>query len=92
MSESAIICLFNHDTRKPFTEYCPTCLQIACAAKDKEIAELRSQIGNDFMAGVVIEHEKRIAAARLLIGSIGWTSCDFPDVIKAAEKWLEGKP
>lgn len=62
------------------------------AEKEKEIAELRRQIGTDFMAGVVIEHEKRIAEARKIIEHVGWTSSERPDVIKAAEKWLEGKP
>lgn len=32
---------------------------------------------------------KALAEARKLIGHIGWTSCEYGDVIEAAERWLE---
>lgn len=62
------------------------------ADKDREIAELSRQIGTDFMAGVVIEHEKRIAEARRFIERIGTVGADSAECVEAAQKWLEGKP
>lgn len=55
-----------------------------------EIASLRHQIETDFMSALVIKHEQRLVEARRLIGTIGWTSSERTDVIRDAEKWLEG--
>ena len=45
MKPSVIICLFNHGTGEPLAEgYCPTCLKIACAEKDKRITELCDEL------------------------------------------------
>jgi hypothetical protein len=30
-----------------------------------------------------------VAEARQIIGHVGWTSCEQPSVIKAAEKWMK---
>lgn len=63
-----------------------------CAEKDKEIAELRHQIGTDFMAALVIKQEQRLVEARRLIETFGTIATDSMDVYRSAQKWLEGTP
>ncbi len=95
MKPSVIICLFNHGTGQPLAEgYCPTCLQIACAEKDREFAEEKAAI-SEILKRVIDESaakDKQIAEARRLIEKLGTIAHDDMAVLTAAEKWLEGKP
>ena len=83
MKPSVIICLFNHGTGQPHAEYCPTCLKIACADRNAEIAALNQLCGG---------YKQRLAKAYKFIERTGTVGADSVEYIEAAKRWLEEKP